>query len=146
MKLRPHLSLLPPPAPSRSGLEVLAECARRGVDVHNAAVFGGGLLVGGPAYKYSRDVPRGVRRRLDAWQALARRHGVALPAVAIAFAAAPAAVAMVAVGVATEDEVEQLAGYVDQAARVPTAIWRDAAAEGVLPPEIAELAMAAGPV
>ena len=49
-------------------------------------------------------------------------------------------------GVATEDEVEQLAGYVDQAARVPEAIWRDAATEGVLPPEIAELAMAAGRV
>ena len=124
--------------------EALAECARRGVDVHNAGVFGGGLLVGGPAYKYSRAVPSAVRRRLAAWSALARRRGVALPALALAFAAAPAAVTMVAVGVATAGEVEQLAEYVAQAARVPAAIWADAAEAGLLPREIAELAMAAG--
>ena len=50
--------------------------------------------------------PEMVARR-DRWQALAAQFGVALPAVAFAFAAAPSAVEKLVVGPATPEQVEQ---------------------------------------
>lgn len=47
-----------------------------------------------------------VERR-DRWQLLAAQFGVALPAVAFAFASAPSVVAKLVVGPATPEQVEE---------------------------------------
>jgi aryl-alcohol dehydrogenase-like predicted oxidoreductase len=87
---------------NQEGLAVFLEAEQRGVEVHNAAIFGGGLLAGGVTYLYSTDrVTDELRQRTDAWSELAAEHGLSLPAVAVAFAALPPCVTKVVIGLST---------------------------------------------
>jgi hypothetical protein len=82
----------------QDGLELMLLCQSRGVKIHNAGIFASGLLVGGDHYKYEK-APAEIIARREKWAALAEKHGVPLPAAAIAFALAPAVVEKAAVGV-----------------------------------------------
>ena len=107
-------------------LEVMECCERHGVRVHSAGTLGGEL------YSIFRPPPQ-LRPRQQQWQALARRHGVSLPAVAIRFAFLPTCVEKVVIGMTTPDEVAMNMAALREAARVPAAIWADAQAAGLLP-------------
>lgn len=90
---------------NQEGLRTLLEAQKRGIGVHNAAIFGGGLLVGGVTYLYSEDrVTKELRQRTDEWSELAEEHGLSLPAVAVAFAALPACVTKVVIGLSTSEQ------------------------------------------
>ena len=117
----------------QDGLDVLLECQERGVKVHNAGIFASGLLVGGSHYKYG-PAPDEVKQRTERWKQLADEHGVPLPAVAIAFASTPEVVDACAVGVKSPEEVAQSIAWLDDAAKIPPALWTDARARGLLDP------------
>lgn len=92
---------------NQEGLEAFAEAEKRGIEVHNAAIFASGLLAGGVTYLYSADrVTDELRRRTDAWSDLAAEHGLSLPAVAVAFAALPACVTKVVIGLSTLNQLQ----------------------------------------
>ena len=46
---------------NQDGYELMLECQKRGIKVHNAGIFASGLLVGGSHYKYA-PAPAEARR------------------------------------------------------------------------------------
>ena len=119
----------------QDGIELMLECQRRGIRVHNAGIFASGLLVGGSHYKYAPASPEMIGRR-ERWRALAEQHGVSLPAAALAFALAPAVIEKAAVGVKSASEVRANAEWLEVASRVPVTLWMDAKAEGLLAEDV----------
>ena len=103
--------------------------------MHNAGIFASGLLVGGSHYKYA-PAPPDIVERTERWRALAAKHDVPLPAVAIAFACAPRVVKGCAVGVKSPEEVAQSAAWLADANAVPTRLWVDAKELGLLAPDV----------
>lgn len=79
--------------------------------------------------------PEMVEKR-DRWEALAAQFGVALPAVAFAFASAPSVVAKLVVGPASPEQVEENLRWGKEAAEIPLELWRSAKSEawGLLAP------------
>jgi D-threo-aldose 1-dehydrogenase len=119
----------------QDGLELMLLCQSRGVKIHNAGIFASGLLVGGDHYKYEK-APAEIIARREKWAALAEKHGVPLPAAAIAFALAPAVVEKAAVGVKSADEVRANVLWLEAAANVPKRLWEDAKAQGLLAADV----------
>ncbi|GAA1320792.1 aldo/keto reductase [Pseudonocardia xinjiangensis] len=115
--------------------DLLPACAERGVSVLAAGVFNSGLLAtdNPPAdatYDY-QPAPATVRERAAAIGAVCRRHGVPLPAAAIAFAGARPEVASVVLGARAAAEVAANAAAAET--RIPDALWADLTNEGLLP-------------
>ena len=115
----------------QDGYDLLLECQRRGVKVHNAGIFASGLLVGGSHYKYA-PAPKEILDRREKWQKLCEKHRVALPAAAMAFALGVDVVEKAAVGVKSADEVKASAEWLDHAKHVPNALWDEAKETGLL--------------
>ncbi|MCI9890047.1 aldo/keto reductase [Micrococcales bacterium 31B] len=117
------------------GLPLLTECMRREVGVVNVGVFNSGLLskprpAPDATYNYA-PAPADLLRRTHEIADHCERHGVTLPAAAIAFAFTHPAVVSVALGMRTRAQVEQ---NVELAARdVPAALWDDLDRAGLLP-------------
>ena len=108
----------------QSGLGVLLECQRQNIAVHNAGIFGSGLLVGGSTLNYAPAPPEMLAKR-DRWGDLAKKYGLSLPALAMAFAFLPEAITKVAIGVKSPKEVELNISTIRQSA-VPRALWKEA--------------------
>lgn len=115
----------------QGGLELLSECQRRGIKVHNAGIFASGLLVGGSHYKYASANSEILERR-DRWTKLALKHNVSLPAVAIAFSLLYTVIEKIAVGVKSAKEVRAVTEWLVSASTVPSKIWHEAKREGLL--------------
>ena len=71
---------------AQDGFEVFEECARRGIQVHVAGIFGGLYHVNAGAGPVDREGRHGIRDRIATWRELAEKHGVSVEAVAVAFA------------------------------------------------------------
>jgi D-threo-aldose 1-dehydrogenase len=118
--------------------DLLPACVDRGVSVLNVAVFNSGLLAvdrpdGSARYDYL-PVPPDKLARVHRIAEVCRRHGVALPAAALAFAGAHPAVVTVVAGAARPEEVRRNAALV-VAPPPPAALWADLVAEGLLRPD-----------
>ncbi|GHJ49208.1 oxidoreductase [Catellatospora sp. TT07R-123] len=117
--------------------DLLPVCAARGISMVNVGVFNSGLLaVDWPdetrPYEYGT-VPADILARAQAIALACRRHGVALPQAALAFAAAHPCVASVVVGAGRPENILRSA---DLFARpVPPELWTDLVAEGLLRPD-----------
>jgi D-threo-aldose 1-dehydrogenase len=115
--------------------ELLPACVERDVSVLNVGVFNSGLLAvdrphGGLTYEYTAAPPE-LLARAQAIADVCARHGVSLPAAALAFAGAHPAVASVTMGAATAEHVRR--NVVQFAAEPPpAALWADLVAEGLL--------------
>ena len=121
---------------NQDALEVFTECEARGVEVHTAAIFASGLLAGGATYNYSAERAEPYLEARDGWAKLAQEHGIALPAVAVAFAALPACVAKVVIGLNSTQEVDDAVAFAAAASKVPPKLWHEAQERGLLAPEI----------
>jgi len=104
-----------------------------------AGVFNSGLLAtealpASSTYDY-RPAQAEVLERAAAIRDICRRHRIALPVAALAFAARWPEVASVVVGMRSVDEVA--ANVAGAAARVPTQLWTDLAAAGLVASEAA---------
>jgi D-threo-aldose 1-dehydrogenase len=111
---------------------LLPLCEERGVRVLAAGVFNSGLLAThqpGDKYNYA-DAPAELVARARRIAAVCERHGVELPHAAIALPAAHPAVDGVVLGAGSPGQVN---ANVDRAAvPVPSALWPDLVAEGLL--------------
>lgn len=108
---------------------------RKGIGVLLGGVFNSGILATGavPGAKYDyRDAPPAVLDRVRRIERVCAAHGVALPRAVLQFALAHPAVASVVLGAQSPEEVERnLAGFT---APVPTALWAELRADGLLDP------------
>jgi len=110
--------------------EMLMECQAQGVKIHNAGIFCSGLLWGGNTYKYGESVPDEVREKVSKWTDLAKKHGLTLPQVAMAFAFLPEVVTMCAFGAGLPSAVEENLALCGKA--VPVALWKEAKESGLI--------------
>jgi D-threo-aldose 1-dehydrogenase len=114
--------------------DLLPLCTRRGVRVIAAGVFNSGLLARAepPSQaKYNYELaPTDLIERARAIASVCDRHGVTLPAAAIAFPLAHAAVMSVCVGARSAAQIERNADLFNQP--IPTELWRELRAEGLL--------------
>jgi D-threo-aldose 1-dehydrogenase len=102
--------------------ELLPLCLERGVAVIAAGVFNSGLLAGGGTFDY-RPAPAAMVERAREIAAVCARHGVALPAAAMAFPRRHPAVRCVLVGARSPGEVAaDAAGF---AQPIPEALWEE---------------------
>ncbi|MEW2078249.1 aldo/keto reductase [Streptomyces sp. NPDC013433] len=115
--------------------DLLPAALEHGTSVVVGGAFNSGLLADprpGATYDYA-PAPAGLLDRALRLKEAAERHGSTLRAAALAYCAAHPAVASVLVGARSAAEVHDCA---DQfAAPVPTALWRELRATGLLPPE-----------
>jgi D-threo-aldose 1-dehydrogenase len=114
--------------------DLLPLCERRGVRIVAAGVFNSGLLArdvppDDAHYDYAA-APGELVARARRIAAVCGRHGVTLPAAALAFPLAHPAVASVCVGARSATQVERNAALV--AARIPAGLWAELRAEGLL--------------
>jgi D-threo-aldose 1-dehydrogenase len=121
---------------NQNALPLLEAAEARGIEVHMAGVFSSGLLAGGSTV-YAAGADNGqapseeLVQRAAGWAALAAEHGLALPAVAMAFAALPRCVTRVVVGMSSPEDVEENVRLLPQTA-VPLELWRQAKARRLL--------------
>mmetsp|Transcript_31128 Transcript_31128/g.43144 ORF Transcript_31128/g.43144 Transcript_31128/m.43144 type:complete len:384 (-) Transcript_31128:370-1521(-) len=115
----------------QNGAELLLECQRRGIQVHNAGIFASGLLVGGSTYKYGAAPPE-IIRKTEEWGKLAAKYAVPLPVIAMAFAFQPQVITKVAVGVKSPTEVKQNLAWLNATERIPRKLWSEAKERGLL--------------
>jgi D-threo-aldose 1-dehydrogenase len=118
---------------SSTCLELLLECQRRSIPVHNCGVFASGLLVGGSTYRYA-EASVEEKQRTAIWTALCEEYGVPLPAVALKFSLLPSIVEASAVGVKSPSEVSQLVEWFSHP--VPYALLLEAKRRGLIEPHV----------
>lgn len=114
---------------------LFATCQRRGVAVLAGGVFNSGVLAQpGPGATYDyRPAPAEVLDRAGRIAAICARHGAAIGAVALHFVLGHPAVTAAVIGARSPAEIAQDAAFL--AAPVPAAVYRELAAEGLLPAE-----------
>jgi len=108
-----------------AGEEFLPACQERGVSVVVAGVFNSGILVNpvaGSWYDYKPATAPQIRRAREI-RALAARHGVELPAVALHFALRHPAVTSVVVGAGSADTVRRNVDAAQQS--IPEELWME---------------------
>jgi len=110
--------------------ELLVECQKQGVSVTNVGVFASGLLWGGSHYKYDNAIPNVVKDKVAKWSALALKHNLSLPLVALNFAFLPKVVEMVAFGANRADQVDANLALLDKV--VPVELWAEAKELGLI--------------
>lgn len=133
----------------QNGIDVLIECQRQGIEVHNAGIFASGLLAnfstpddGGATSQLTetvqyRPATPSELAKAAAWKELAFEYGVSLATVALGFACLPKCVSRVAVGVKNAEEVNQAVAAA-LALPLPPAIWTEATKRGLLPRGLCE--------
>jgi D-threo-aldose 1-dehydrogenase len=114
--------------------DLLPECAARGIRVVAAGVFNSGLLAqprpaDDATYNY-QPAPPELIARAHRLADVCERHGVSLPAAALAFPARHPAVASVLTGARSAAEIERNAELF--ATPVPDDLWAELKAEGLL--------------
>jgi D-threo-aldose 1-dehydrogenase len=115
--------------------ELLPLCLRRGISIVAGGVFNSGVLADpdhNAHYNYVQ-ASREVIERVRAIRAVAERHDVPVPALAIQFPLAHPAITSVLVGARTPAEVEQNVAAFHHA--VPLKVWAELKAAGLLPKE-----------
>lgn len=98
----------------QSGLVVMEYCDKHNIQVHNAGVFGAGLLWGvSTNYKYRTATKQELEKR-DRWNEVAQELGVSLPALAFAFAYLPRPVSKICFGAATAKQLDACVAAADE--------------------------------
>ncbi|MER7349706.1 aldo/keto reductase [Streptomyces aurantiacus] len=116
--------------------ELLPAASERGASVVIGGVFNSGLLADpkdGARFNYT-EAPSELLDRARRLRTVAGRHGVTLRAAALAFPFAHPAVASVLVGIHAPYQVTDAAEQF--AVDVPVDFWKEARAEGLLPPDV----------
>ena len=117
---------------SQDGWPVLQECAARGIEVHIAGIWAGLHHVNAGSVR-ANTTHDATTKKMDRWRTLAAGHGCSVEAVAVAFAALPSVVGKVVMGMKSAEEVATNVAAAAEAATVPSRIWAQAQAQGLLP-------------
>ena len=122
---------------NQDAYEVFVECQARGIKVHNAGIYAGGLLLGGaPTERMPYTVTPELQQRLDGWKALADKYGVPMQAIALRFASMPAVVSKLVVGLSNPAEVRTTIEALMVGRYIPQTLWTEAQSQGLLPKRI----------
>ena len=111
-------------------------CEARGIGIVLGGPYNSGILASGPkpgAYYNYESAPQDILDRVARIEAVCRRHGVALIEAALRFPLAHRCVVSVIPGGQKVAEVEANRRLID--AKVPSALWADLKAEGLLHPQ-----------
>jgi D-threo-aldose 1-dehydrogenase len=115
---------------------LLPACVRRGIGVLAVGIVNSGILAGGAVagarYDYQPASPA-ILARVGRIEAISARHGVALPAAAVAFPLAHPAVVGIVVGARSAEEVA--ADLAMSRAVIPAALWDELKSKGLLAAE-----------
>jgi D-threo-aldose 1-dehydrogenase len=114
----------------QSAAAFLDHAGTRGTDILAAGVFNSGLLAGGTTFNYA-PAPQQLVDKRDSIQRVCARHGVALPAAAIHFAAMHPAVREIVLGLRSPLQVREAADW--YAVSPPHALWEDLREQGLIP-------------
>jgi D-threo-aldose 1-dehydrogenase len=115
---------------------LLPRCAETGTSVviggpYNSGILATGAETSGVKYNYA-PAPEPVRKRVRRLEQVCAAHGVPLGAAALQFVLAHPAVASVIPGLASAREVHETVARAQ--APIPTALWDELKAEGLLDP------------
>lgn len=122
---------------NQDAYEVFVECEARGIAVHNAGVFAGGIIVGGtPTERMPYAITPEVEEKLKQWRNLADEFEVPLPAVALRFAALPRIVSKLVIGFVSPDEVKATMTMLRDGRRIPSMLFDKAKSLGLIRPDI----------
>lgn len=113
----------------QDGMELLQECQKLGVKVHNVGIFASGVLWGSSHYKYG-DIPAEVAKKVESWETLAVKHGLTLPQLALNFALLPTCVERVAFGCKKPEQVGNNVALCGK--QVPLELWAEAKQMGLI--------------
>ena len=133
MLLAGRYSLLEQPA--LQGFLPIAE--RRGLGVLLGGVFNSGILATGavPGAHYNYAVaPPTIMARVERIEAVCQAHGVRLADAALQFPLAHPAVSSIVLGATSEQEVRRNIAALSR--KIPSALWSDLKAEGLLEPHV----------
>jgi D-threo-aldose 1-dehydrogenase len=108
------------------------QCARAGAGIVIGGPYNSGVLAGKATYDYAK-TPPDVAARVARLEAVCEAHGVALRAAALQFVAAHPLVVSVIPGAASAEEVDGNVALMKAA--IPTALWRDLKAQGLVYPD-----------
>ena len=113
--------------------EFLPLCQAKGIGVILGGVYNSGILARGPQpgakYNYA-DAPPEILERVRQLEAMCQRHGVPLKVAALQFPLAHPAVNTMVVGAESVEEVaENIAAF---RTPIPTALWEDLRADGLI--------------
>jgi D-threo-aldose 1-dehydrogenase len=114
----------------------LPRCEKAGSSVIIGGAFNSGILATGarPGARYNyAPAPPEVLARVDRIEAVCIRHGVRLPAAALAFPLTHPAVACVIPGMQSPAEVATVVDLLSDT--IPAALWADLKAEGLMRPD-----------
>ena len=113
---------------NRSAEPLIDAAASRGMAVLNAAPYGSGMLVKGPdaypRYAYQR-APDEMIDRVRRFTAIAERHGVPLPAVALQFSTRDPRMTTTIVGMSRPERIAETIRYLTTP--IPDALWDEIA-------------------
>jgi D-threo-aldose 1-dehydrogenase len=115
---------------------LLPFCMERGIGIVLGGVFNSGILATGPidgAWFNYNPAPPEIRERARRLEAVCRKHGVRLIEVALQFPLAHPAVVSAVVGAKHPGEARSAIELLN--ARIPTALWDELKAEGLLEAE-----------
>ncbi len=122
---------------NQDAYEVFVECEARGIAVHNAGVFAGGIIVGGtPTERMPYAITPEVKEKVQQWKDLADEFEVPLAAVALRFAALPAVVSKLVIGFVSPDEVKATMTMLRDGRRIPTMLFDKAKSMALIRPDI----------
>ncbi|MBN9499521.1 MAG: aldo/keto reductase [Alphaproteobacteria bacterium] len=117
--------------------ELLPICEKKSISILLAAPYHSGILatgaVAGAKYWYA-DAPQDVLDRVRKIEAVCARHGVSLQAAATQFPLLHPRIASIAAGYRSTDEVR--AALKACAAEIPSAMWRELKAAGLIDPAV----------
>lgn len=120
----------------QGALPLLALCAQKGITVFPGGVYNSGILVTGPVpgarYNYAPAPPE-VLDRVRKLAVVCGQHEVALHVAALQFPLAHPAIRTLVIGANTQAEFE--AALTGLEVPIPSALWTDLRAEGLLDPE-----------
>jgi len=113
---------------NRSAEPLIDAAAARGMAVLNAAPYGSGMLVKGPdaypRYAYQQASPEMIDR-VRRYAAVAERHGVPLPAVALQFSTRDPRITATIVGMSRPERIAQTIRFLTTP--IPDALWDEIA-------------------
>jgi D-threo-aldose 1-dehydrogenase len=115
--------------------ELLPACVKRGIAIMAAGVYNSGILADpkpGAHYNY-QTAPAELLQRAQRIRDVCGRHGVPIKAAAVQFPLGHPAVTCVVVGCRSQQQLEESIEMFE--VDIPSALWSDLKAEGLLPPE-----------
>lgn len=122
---------------NQDAYEVFVECEARGIEVHNAGVFAGGIIVGGkPTERMPYAITPEVEDKMRQWNNLAEEFEVPLVAVALRFAALPAIVSKLVIGFVSPDEIKTTMTMLRDGRRIPSMLFDKAKSSGLIRQDI----------